>query len=273
MGRVTARRPVVRLSLGADPVRRPDTLVVEEPLEIRVNGIALAITMRTPGNDVDLASGFLVGEGAIHTAGDVVAARVCAGTGDDGANTYNVLDVTLAGDVPAPDASLSRNFYTTSSCGICGKTSIDAVRTQSAWQLDSDRSRIDPHDLAALPDKLRTAQRVFDVTGGLHGAALASADGELLVVREDVGRHNAVDKVIGWALREGTDGGNTHAGCGFRAEFACRRPCRRGRHDARRFLARYDDGRLRRRRAAGARARARLAPPALRRQRVAVRPR
>ena len=202
MGRVTSRRRVVRVVDGTvtEPV---DTLVAEEPLEIRVNGRALTITMRTPGDDFDLAAGFLVSEGVVQRAEHVAGIRYCAGATDDGGNTYNVVDVVLGAGVPAPDPSLERNFYTTSSCGLCGKASLDAVRTTAAWTVAQDPLRVDPELVAALPDRLRAAQRVFDRTGGLHAAGLFSGDGQLLCLREDVGRHNAVDKVVGWALRAG----------------------------------------------------------------------
>lgn len=203
MGRITVRRQVVRISLGEDAQRLEDVLAVEEPLEIRVGGTALAITMRTPGHDFDLAAGFLVSEGVIARGEEFGAARYCAGATGDGENTYNVLDVTLARGVAAPDPSLQRNFYTTSSCGLCGKASIDAVRTLSRYPVAGDRLRIDAALLASFPDRLRAGQDVFDKTGGLHAAALFDGNtGEMLVLREDVGRHNAVDKVIGWAVKE-----------------------------------------------------------------------
>lgn len=202
MGRVTTRRRVVRVVEGV-PGARPDTLTVEEPLEIRVGGKALTITMRTPGNDFDLAAGFLVSEGISRSAKDIHSIRYCAGATDDGSNTYNVLDVVLADGVAQPDASLERNFYTTSSCGLCGKASLDAIRTIAAWPVDADELTVSPSTVAELPDVLRAAQLVFDRTGGLHAAGLFSADGKLLCLREDVGRHNAVDKVVGWAAREG----------------------------------------------------------------------
>lgn len=200
MGRVTARRRVLRIRDGV-PSQRPDTLAVEEPMEIRVAGRPLTVTMRTPGHDFDLAVGFLVSEGVVHAAEDVVGIRYCAGATADGANTYNVVDVALAPGVALPDASLERNFYTTSSCGLCGKASLDAVRTTTTWPLGEDSLRIDLETLTTLPDRLREAQRVFDSTGGLHAAGLFTADGRLTCLREDVGRHNAVDKVIGDALR------------------------------------------------------------------------
>lgn len=201
MGRITARTRVTRITVGTSTSRREDVLAVEEPLEIRVGGRPLAVTMRTPGHDIDLATGFLVSEGVI-TRGDQVAAAIhCAG--DDGENTYNVLDLTLAPGVPAPDPSIDRNFYTTSSCGVCGKASIDAVRTASAYPIEPGL-RIDARLVTTFPDRLREGQAVFDKTGGLHAAALFdAATGDLLVLREDVGRHNAVDKVVGWAAREG----------------------------------------------------------------------
>ncbi|MFJ3905353.1 formate dehydrogenase accessory sulfurtransferase FdhD [Streptomyces sp. NPDC090025] len=203
MGRVTERRRVVRIRGGAVNTR-PDTLVAEEPMEIRLNGRPLAITMRTPGDDFALAVGFLVSEGVLGSASDVRNVVYCAGATADGTNTYNVVDVQLAPGVEVPDITLERNVYTTSSCGLCGKASLDAVRTSSRFGVaDSPVMRVTPDLLAALPDRLRAAQRVFDRTGGLHAAALFSEDGELLDVREDVGRHNAVDKLVGRALTEG----------------------------------------------------------------------
>ncbi|MEU5423098.1 formate dehydrogenase accessory sulfurtransferase FdhD [Streptomyces sp. NPDC020799] len=204
MGRVTARRRVIRIRDGAVGTR-PDTLVAEEPMEIRLNGKPLAITMRTPGDDFALAAGFLVSEGVLGTAEELANIVYCAGATDDGANTYNVVDVRLAPGVPLPEIALERNVYTTSSCGLCGKASLDAVRTTARHQVSDGPSpmRLEPELLAVLPDRLRAAQQVFDRTGGLHGAALFSADGELLDVREDVGRHNAVDKIVGRALRQG----------------------------------------------------------------------
>jgi FdhD protein len=192
---------VLRLG-GADPVERPDTLVVEEPLEIRVGGRPLAVTMRTPGADMDLAAGFLVSEGVVTETGQVLAQRYCAGAGDDGANTYNVLDVELDPSVPPPDPSVERAFYTSSSCGLCGKASLDAVRSTARWPVADDPVRVAADLLVSLPERLQQAQPVFDRTGGLHAAGLFTADGTLLCLREDVGRHNAVDKVVGWALRE-----------------------------------------------------------------------
>ncbi|MFF7734113.1 formate dehydrogenase accessory sulfurtransferase FdhD [Streptomyces sp. NPDC007984] len=203
MGRVTERRKVIRIRDGVVS-SRPDTLVAEEPMEIRLNGKPLAITMRTPGDDFALAAGFLVSEGVLGGRQDVQNIVYCAGATADGANTYNVVDVKTAPGVVIPDITLERNVYTTSSCGLCGKASLDAVRTTTRWPVaDTPPVRISPELLASLPDRLRAAQRVFDRTGGLHAAALFSEGGELLDVREDVGRHNAVDKLVGRALQNG----------------------------------------------------------------------
>ncbi|MFB8385685.1 formate dehydrogenase accessory sulfurtransferase FdhD [Microbacterium sp. NPDC055910] len=208
MGRITALRPVTRITVSADqePIvrRRPDTLAVEEPLEIRVAGTPLAVTMRTPGSDIELAAGFLVSEGVLSRGEEFHSAIHCGGPGTGGVtaeNTYNVLDVTLAPGVAPPSPDIARAFYTTSSCGICGKASIDAVETVSSYDLTSDHADVAPAMIATFPDRLREQQAVFEKTGGLHAAALFdAASGEMLVLREDVGRHNAVDKVVGWAL-------------------------------------------------------------------------
>ncbi|GGZ56778.1 formate dehydrogenase accessory sulfurtransferase FdhD [Streptomyces subrutilus] len=204
MGRVTERRRVVRIRNGTTGVR-PDTLVAEEPLEIRLNGKPLAITMRTPGDDFALAVGFLVSEGVLARPGEVRAVTYCEGAAEDGSNTYNVVNVQLASGVPVPDITLERNVYTTSSCGLCGKASLDAVRTATRFPgaTAADAVRVPAGLLALLPDRLRAAQKVFDRTGGLHAAGLFTAEGELLDVREDVGRHNAVDKIVGRALQAG----------------------------------------------------------------------
>lgn len=204
MSRIAARRRVTRLVVDGKIDERADYLAVEEPLEIRVFGRSLAVTMRSPGYDVELAAGFLVSEGVISEATDFSAARYCAGATADDGNTYNVLDVTLAPGVTPPDPSLERNFYTTSSCGLCGKASIDAIRTISKFTVEEDSFVIDAATLTGFPDALRAEQAVFERTGGLHAAGLFDAEsGEMLVLREDVGRHNAVDKVIGWALMNG----------------------------------------------------------------------
>ena len=186
--------------------------MVEEPLEIRVNGSPTTVTMRTPGSDVELAQGFLLTEGIVSGRDDILSVRYCRGAPapipeslrssppeEDGVNTYNVLDVTLTPGVAAPETGVERNFYTTSSCGVCGKGSLDAIRLRTKHSPADDDAVVTSDTLAGLPDTLRAAQKVFDTTGGLHAAALFTADGDMLVLREDVGRHNAVDKVVGWA--------------------------------------------------------------------------
>ena len=199
MGRVTSRRRASHVTAD-DAVTRPETLVVEEPLEIRVNGKPVTVTMRTPGSDVELAQGFLLTEGVIGHRDDLLTVRYCKGAGPDNMNTYNVLDATLAPGVQMPEMDITRNFYTTSSCGVCGKASLDAVRTISRYSPGDDASHVEAETLSAMPAQLRAEQKVFASTGGLHGAALFDAAGALLAVREDIGRHNAVDKVIGWAV-------------------------------------------------------------------------
>lgn len=175
---------VVRYPAGAE---ERDELAVEEPLEVRVNGRAVAVTMRTPGHDEELALGFLVSEG--------IRPANASPTPDLAANT---IDVAADGFDPA---RLERNFYTTSSCGVCGKGALEAVAVE-APRVESDL-RASLALVGELPDRLRSAQAAFALTGGLHATGLFSARGELLCAREDVGRHNAMDKVVGWAFREG----------------------------------------------------------------------
>jgi len=201
MARLTSRRPVLRVRDGVRTTRA-DVLVAEEPLEIRIAGRPLAVTMRTPGADWDLVHGFLTTEGVIRGPADIRTLRYCDSVDEAGRNTYNVSDVELAEGVTPPDASLTRNFYTTSSCGICGKASIDAVTVASPYDLRSDGTPVSLDVVLQLPDKLRQAQELFDTTGGLHAAGIFTSAGELLVAREDVGRHNAVDKAIGAMVRE-----------------------------------------------------------------------
>jgi FdhD protein len=202
MGRVIVHRQIRKLSATGER-RRSDALAAEEPMETRVDGKALAVTMRTPGHDVELAHGFLLTEGVIGSREDIRSARYCDGVDDQGRNTYNVLDLTLAEGVAPPDTSLERNFYTTSSCGVCGKAALDAVKLRSRFAPGESTFKVTTDVLTKMPDALRTQQKVFSSTGGLHAAGLFTEDGTLLVVREDVGRHNAVDKVLGWALLEG----------------------------------------------------------------------
>ena len=194
---MSSLRRVLQVHAGGRTAWRSDELTSEEPLEIRVNSVPVSVTMRTPGADFDLAAGFLVTEGVIVGADDILSMRMCPHA--DGGDTLNVVEVTLRdGTAPTPQ----RAFYTTSSCGICGKASIDAVRTASRYDVHEDPLRMTPELLATLPPRQRQAQKVFARTGGLHAAALFDAKGELVCLREDVGRHNAFDKVIGWAATQ-----------------------------------------------------------------------
>ncbi len=188
---------------GSVHTTRPDTVAAEEPLEIRLSGTALAVTMRTPGDDFDLVHGFLATEGVISGPEDIAGLRYCDSVDADGRNTYNVVDVDLAPGVRAPATALDRNFLTSSACGVCGKASIDAIRTRTVHDVAADPLRLPLAVLLELPERLRAAQQVFERTGGLHAAGLFTAAGDLVAVREDVGRHNAVDKVIGDAVRAG----------------------------------------------------------------------
>ena len=199
MGRVTRHHAVLRVGPG-QVVRRSDSLAVEEPLEIRLNGEPYLVTMRTPGHDIDLVRGLLYSERIITDRSDIVLARYCAGSGPDGVNNYNVLDVTLVSQISAP-AAVRRNVITTSACGICGTTSIDQVLRESPYGVDRE-VQVGPELILAAPMRLRQQQRAFDRTGGLHAAGLLGLNSEMLCVREDVGRHNAVDKVIGWAIEQ-----------------------------------------------------------------------
>jgi len=200
MSGMTARRRVLRVPVSGAAEHRADLLAVEEPLEIRVDGEPLTVTMRTPGDDIDLAAGFLFTEGLLRGLDEVREIRMC--------------DENVAAVTPRPGHALryqhagaagpARKFLMTSACGVCGKDSIEAVRVRSAFDVAADPVRVSATALAALPGRLAGAQRVFSRTGGLHAAGLFTPGGTLLVLREDVGRHNAVDKVAGWALRSGS---------------------------------------------------------------------
>jgi FdhD protein len=173
-----------------------DYLVGEEPLEIRVADIPISVTMRAPGHDLELAAGFLFTEGLITHSKQIASIQPAA---DERQNGSNRIRVDLAAGVSIDLQAARRNCYTTSSCGVCGKASIDSVRVQGV-EPPNPEFRFDPEMLCRLPEKLRASQAIFGRTGGLHAAGLFSAAGELRVLREDVGRHNAVDKVVGWAL-------------------------------------------------------------------------
>jgi FdhD protein len=202
-GRLTRRTKIRRFSTDGQSVDKEDALAVEEPLEVRVNGTSFSVTMRSPGDDFDLVAGFLVSEGVIWSAEQLVSMRFCAGTDDQGLQTFNVIDAKLSAGTAPPDLSLERHVYTSSSCGICGTASIEAVHKAAHFGHLADETAFSASVLGSLPDRLREHQKVFDRTGGVHAAGLFDAAGDLLCLREDVGRHNAVDKVVGWALREG----------------------------------------------------------------------
>jgi len=178
---------------------RQDDLAAEEPLEIRIGEQPLTVTMRTPGHDFDLAAGFLFTEGIVHRADQIISIHEAA----DAKFTErgNVVEIELAPEIEIDVAATKRNFLAASSCGICGKASIDSVRNRGVRAVNPD-FRMTPEVLCRLPETLRASQEVFSRTGGLHAAALFDRDGALLVEREDIGRHNAVDKIVGWAVRE-----------------------------------------------------------------------
>jgi FdhD protein len=202
------RVPVIKVTHSIND-ETTDALAIEEPLEIRIEyGAAgdrivknISVTMRTPGHDAELAAGFLFTEGIIKNSNDILAADHCFIACAE--NKENVIQVSLKEDVIPNLQNSDRNFYTTSSCGVCGKGSINAIRTVSAYAgLAKDNQTIDSELLQQLPDKLRQHQLVFADTGGLHASALFNLNGELLLAREDVGRHNALDKLIGAALNK-----------------------------------------------------------------------
>jgi FdhD protein len=172
-----------------------DWVVVEEPLEIRVRGQSVAVTMRTPGHDAELACGFLVSEGILTRRDDLLEVAPCL---QAGASRSNILNVFLRPEATLDLARLTRHTFASSSCGLCGKATIDSVHQH--FPPVEDDFAVSPEIIVRLPDKLREAQATFDRTGGVHAAGLFTDTGELLVLREDVGRHNAVDKVIGWAF-------------------------------------------------------------------------
>lgn len=205
MPRSSLATRLTRIS-GASLSEENDLLAVEEPLEIRLGyekdgqrvSSSVSITMRTPGNDEELATGFLFTESIIRRPEDVAFVKPCGDSDDD-----NVVRVELESGVDVDLDRLQRHFYTTSSCGVCGKASLDALRAAGATALPTGDISFSPTTLATLPARLREAQKTFDETGGLHAAAAFDCDGELLFLREDIGRHNAVDKVVGALLSEG----------------------------------------------------------------------
>jgi FdhD protein len=199
-------RARVKVIADAQARGRGDYLATEEPLEIRLAGGGrterLAVTMRTPGNDFELAAGFLHGEGIVASREQVRKISYCTDPELDAAQQYNVVNVELAGDAWPDLRGLERHFYTSSACGVCGKASLDAIEVRGC-ALPPAGPLVDAEVLYGLPDRLREAQGLFESTGGLHAAGLFTPDGRLECLREDVGRHNAVDKLVGWALLQG----------------------------------------------------------------------
>ncbi|MSQ91268.1 MAG: formate dehydrogenase accessory sulfurtransferase FdhD [Phycisphaerales bacterium] len=201
--------PVIRVA-GAASTIRSDCLAIEEPLEIRIDALvgarrqikSISITMRTPGFDAELAAGFLFTEGILRSPADIIEIVGCGqGTGaHDGSNT---VEVRVRDHAVVLWPAVERHFYSTSSCGVCGKASLDALEVPGLQPITRDGFKIAAAEIHTLQEKVRAHQAVFEQTGGLHGAALFSSDGELLAVREDVGRHNAVDKLLGWQFMAG----------------------------------------------------------------------
>ncbi|MDR7413450.1 MAG: formate dehydrogenase accessory sulfurtransferase FdhD [Armatimonadota bacterium] len=196
----------MRVVRGESLEVRSDFLATEEPMEVRLvagpHRRTVAVTMRTPGNDFELAAGFLFCEGVVRSRDEVSRIAYCLDEGLDAEQRYNVVTVELRGNCLPDLQPLERHFYTTSACGVCGKASLEALRIRGCPVLDGGPV-LEPRLLRELPERLRRAQGLFAQTGGLHAAALFDAEGRLLAVREDVGRHNAMDKLVGWALLEG----------------------------------------------------------------------
>ncbi|MGI8435793.1 MAG: formate dehydrogenase accessory sulfurtransferase FdhD [Chthoniobacterales bacterium] len=186
---------IIRLTAGEGATEQPDQIALEAPLEIRVEGHSVAVVMRTPGHDRELAAGFLLTENLIRSASDIFEITLCGSSADD-----NVVDITLRDPASFDPARLTRNVFSSSSCGVCSKATIEAVR--QSFPAISDDCRIAAEILRALPARLRAKQEAFAHTGGLHACAIFDLLGELQSIREDVGRHNALDKLIGHAVLE-----------------------------------------------------------------------
>jgi len=192
---------------GAERARKHDEVVGEEPLELRISDgratTTLAVTMRTPGNDFELAAGFAYGEGIVRGRDEIGGLTYCLDSAVDPEQRYNIVTIELAGANGARDlARFERHFTVNSSCGVCGRAQLDSLRERGIVPIEGG-VRLAASTLYALPERMRDAQRVFASTGGLHAAALFDERGETLAVREDVGRHNAVDKLVGWGLLNG----------------------------------------------------------------------
>lgn len=207
-----AKRPAnktrtrVRVVEGGKKRLKSDMLATEEPMEIRLvigdSKQTVAVTMRTPGSDFELAAGFLHGEGIVTFRDEIRKISYCTDPDVDADQLYNIVNVELHKGVEVDIRPLERNFYTTSACGVCGKASLEQLELRGCPVIGPG-PEVSPEVIYSLPEKLREAQALFDSTGGLHAAALFDAKGNLIALREDVGRHNATDKLVGWALMEG----------------------------------------------------------------------
>jgi FdhD protein len=197
------RAAVTTVDEGRRTAARDDALATEEPMETRLIAAGqrhtIAVTMRTPGSDFELSAGFLYGEGIVATREEIRAITYCLDDGVDAEQRYNIVNVELPAGVNPDLRMLERHFYTNSSCGVCGKASLEALEIRGC-PVVAPGPVVTPEVIYALPDQLRRAQRLFEATGGLHAAALFDAAGNLVTLREDVGRHNAIDKLVGWAL-------------------------------------------------------------------------
>lgn len=203
--RVGSKVKVRRLEVAPDQIRWiSDELATEEPLELRLvagnEHRTIAVTLRTPGNDFELAAGFLFGEGVIQRRSEIKRIAYCVEEGQE--QLYNIVSVELRSQALPRLPTLERHFFTTSACGLCGKASIESLSARGLSPVSGD-STISAKVLQELPEKLRKAQQLFDLTGGLHAAALFDLEGNLIALRKDIGRHNAMDKLVGWALLEG----------------------------------------------------------------------
>jgi FdhD protein len=201
-----SRASVTTIEEGHHTVARDDTLATEEPMETRLvadgQRHTIAVTMRTPGSDFELAAGFLHGEGIVTAREQIRAINYCRDGEVDPEQRYNIVNVELRAGLDPDLRMLERHFYTNSSCGVCGKASLEALEIRGC-EVVAAGPVVTPEVIYALPDGLRRAQRLFEATGGLHAAALFDARGNLVQIREDVGRHNAIDKLVGWALMQG----------------------------------------------------------------------
>jgi FdhD protein len=203
----TTETEIVRYH-GAQGARTYDRVVTEEPLELRLlaggDTRTLAVTMRTPGNDFELAAGFAASERIVRARGDLAGVSYCIDPQIDAEQRYNIVNVELASSRMPDLTQFERHFTMNSSCGVCGRANLEALADLGVEPID-DALRVPIARIYELPERMRAAQRIFATTGGLHAAALFTPNGEAIAVREDIGRHNAVDKLAGWALLEGRE--------------------------------------------------------------------